>query len=122
MLTDLLESAFHGLVGYPLQLGGPFRPYAEARVVFRRLRPEDDRFFGSGEEELLRDFSTTGTGLEGVVGTEVILGPRVSLDFSGALSSFSLDPDLSEEGLGAIDSGSTWRLHAGVSWFPTNGR
>jgi len=112
---------FHALVGFPLRLTERFRPYAEARYTFQRLRPEDDRFFG-GEERLLRDFVTSGSGFEGVLGTEVTINHSVAVDLSGALGTLSLSPDLSEEGLGPVDSGSTWRLHAGVAWFPLTNR
>ena len=109
---------FHGLVGYALRLTERFRPYAEARITFRRLRPEDDRYFGAEEEELLRDFVTSGWGPEGVLGTEITINRAVAIDVSGAVSAFSLSPDLSAEGLGPIDSGQTWRFHIGVAWFP----
>jgi hypothetical protein len=112
---------FHFLVGYPYQVNEWLRPYVEGRATYRRLRPEDDRFYG-GEEELLRDFVSSGTGFEGVVGTEFILSRAASIDVSFAGGAFSVSPDLSEEGLGAIDSGLAWRFHVGIAWFPTNGR
>ncbi len=112
---------FHGLVGVPFRLSERVHPYIEGRWTFRHMRPEDDRFFG-GEDELLRDFKATGHGLEGVAGVALFLSPRVALDLSAAMGSFGVSPDLGEEGLGPLDSGSSWRLHAGVSWFPTHGR
>jgi hypothetical protein len=113
---------FHLLAGYAYPLTPLLRPYAEARWTYRRLRPEDDRFFGSEEEELLRDFVAQGGGVEGVLGVEIVLAPKLAIDLSGAFGSFGVSPDLSEEGLGPIDSGTTWRLHAGVTWFPMNER
>jgi len=110
---------FHGLVGLPFRLGPRLRPYLEARYTFQRFRPEDDRFFG-GEDRLLRDFVASGSGFEGVAGVEIGLGARTSLDLSGAVGTFSVSPDLAEEGLGPLDSGTAWRLQAGVSWFPTH--
>ncbi len=112
---------FHLLLGYPYQINEWLRPYAEARATYRRLRPEDDRFYG-GEEELLRDFVASGTGFEGVIGTEFILSRAAAIDVSVAGGAFSVSPDLSDEGLGPIDSGFAWRFHVGVAWFPTNGR
>lgn len=123
LAMDQVESTwsqvrFHALVGYPFARVGPFRPYAEARYTFRRLRPEDDRYFG-GEDELLRDFVASGSGFEVVAGTEVALTGRLSLDLSGAVGMFTVSPDLRREGLGEVDSGTSWRLHAGIAWFPT---
>jgi hypothetical protein len=115
------QTRFHLLVGYPFQLSERLRPYVEGRWVFRRLRPEDDRFYG-GEEELLRDFSSTGNGLEGVLGTEIILNRAAAIDVAVAGGNVSISPDLSDEGLGEVDSGFAWRVHVGLSWFPTNGR
>ncbi len=112
---------FHLLVGYPLRLSGPIRPYVEARYTFRRLRPEDDRYFG-GEDEVLRDFVASGSGVEGVLGAEIVVHPRLALDLSTAVSPFSVSPDLTREGLGPYDSGISWRVHAGISWYPMNGR
>lgn len=112
---------FHFLVGYPFQVNEWLRPYVEGRAVYRRLRPEGDRYYG-GPEVLLGDFRPSGTSVEGVLGTEFILGPRAAIDVSTALNRFSVSPDLSEEGLGAIDSGMTWRFHVGVTWFPVNDR
>jgi hypothetical protein len=109
---------FHLLAGYALRVTERLRPYAEARLTFRRLRPEDDRYFGAEEEELLRDFVTSGWGPEGVLGTEITINRALAVDVSGAVSAFSLSPDLSAEGLGPIDSGQTWRFHVGVAWFP----
>lgn len=112
---------FHGLIGIPFRLSETLHPYLEGRWTYRRLRPEDDRFFG-GEDELLRDFKSAGHGIEGVAGLAFFLTPRLALDLSAALGSFSVAPDLSEEGLGAVDSGTSWRIHTGVSWFPLSGR
>ncbi len=112
---------FHGLVGMPFQLTEKVHPYLEGRWTYRRLRPEDDRFFG-GEDKLLRDFKASGQGFEGVAGLAVFMGPRVALDVSAAFGAFSFSPDLSEEGLGSVDSGTSWRFDAGVSWFPFFGR
>ncbi len=109
---------FHGLLGFPFRVGSNLRPYLEARYTFHRFRPEDDRFFG-GEDRLLRDFVASGSGFEGAAGVEVALGARTSLDLSGAVGTFSVSPDLADEGLGPLDSGTSWRLQAGVSWFPT---
>jgi hypothetical protein len=119
--TSWSQLRFHGLVGRAFQVNDWLRPYAEARGVFRRLRPEDDRFFG-GEERVLRDFAPTATGFEGVLGAEILMSPRWSVDLSAGWSSFTLDRDLSSEGFGPLDAGSAWRLHAGVAWYPWNGR
>ena len=113
---------FHFLAGYALQLTPLLRPYVEARWTYHRLRPEDDRFFGSEEEELLRDFVANGSGFEGVLGVEVVLGPRFAVDVAGGAGPFTVSPDLSEEGFGPIDSGSTWRFMLGATWFPLDGR
>ena len=111
----------HFLVGYPFQVTERLRPYIEGRAVYRRLRPEGDRYFG-GPEVLLGDFKASGTSVEGVFGTEFILWPRASIDVSAAINRDSDSPHLSEEGLGAIDSGMAWRFHVGVAWFPVNDR
>lgn len=112
---------FHTLVGYRIQTATRLRLYAEGRYTFRRLRPEDDRFFG-GEEKLLREYVASGSGYEGVVGAEIVLHPRVAVDVSGAYGSFGVRPDLSAEGLGAVDSGIGTRIHLGLAWFPVNKR
>jgi hypothetical protein len=109
----------HALAGYSLVSIGWIRPYVEARYTFHRLRPEDDRFYGSEEEELLRDFNATGHGWEAVGGVELPLGSTLRLNLSGGWAHFSLDRDLSPEGFGPIDSGRTWRASAGMVWFPT---
>jgi hypothetical protein len=119
--TSWSQLRFHGLVGRAFEVNDWLRPYAEARAVFRRLRPEDDRFFG-GEERVLRDFAPTATGFEGVLGAEILMSPRWSVDLSAGWSSFSLDRDLAPEGLGSVTDGSAWRMHAGVAWYPWNGR
>jgi hypothetical protein len=111
----------HLLVGYPIRISETVRPYVEGRWVYRRLRPEDDRFYG-GEEELLRDFVVSGQSFEGVLGTEFVLNRAAAIDVAFAANPFSVSPDLSEEGLGEIDSGMAWRVHVGLSWFPVNGR
>lgn len=111
----------HVLLAYPFRLTDEIRPYAQARVTHRRLRPEDDRYNG-GEDALLRDFVASGWGVEGVVGALLMLSPRASLDVSGALAPFSVSPNLSAEGLGPVDSGISLRVHAGISWFPLAGR
>ena len=112
---------FHLLVGYPIRVSDWLRPYVEGRYTFRRLRPEDDRFFG-GEDELLREFLASGSGVEGVLGAEIVLNPRLAVDFSGALSPFKVSPDLTREGLGPYDSGMSWRIQAGLAWFPVSER
>jgi len=109
---------FHGLAQLPLRLTDGFWPYVEGRAVFHRLRPEDDRFYGSEEENLLRDFAATGWGWEGVAGAQLRLHRRAWLDLSAGWSSSELSPDLSPEGFGQVGAGSAWRLHASVSWFP----
>ena len=119
--TSWNQLRFHALVGRAFPISDRIRPYAEARWVFRRLRPEDDRFFG-GEERLLRDFAPTASGFEGVLGTEIVMSPRWSIDVSTAWSPFTLSEDLSPEGFPDIDSGAAWRIHAGISWWPLNGR
>ena len=111
----------HALVAYPFRLTDQIRPYAQARLTHRRLRPEDDRYNG-GEDALLRDFVASGWGFEGVVGAMLMLSPRAALDVSGALAPFSVSPDLSAEGLGPVDSGVSLRVHVGISWFPLAGR
>ena len=112
---------FHLLVGYPFRLSERVVPYIEGRWTYRRMRPEDDRFYG-GEEELLRDFNVSGSSFEGVLGTEFVLNRASAVDVSVGLNPFKVSPDLSDEGLGAIDSGMAWRVQVGLSWFPTNGR
>jgi len=109
----------HFLVGYPFALGSRARGYVEGRLAYRRLRPEGTRFT-EDTEELLGDFVAAGRGLEVVAGTEIPFGRHWALDLSGAYSRFSTDNDLSSQGLGPIDSGSTWRVHAGLVVFPTN--
>jgi len=120
------ESSFsqvqlHALAAFPIRLSDTFRPYVQARVTHRRLRPEDQRYFG-GEDVVLRDFVASGYGFEGVVGAQMFVSRRAAFDVAAALAPFTVSPDLSEEGLGAIDSGVSWRLHAGVSWFPVSDR
>lgn len=115
------QVGFHFLAGYAITVSESLRPYAEGRYTFRRLRPEGDRYFG-GEEVLLGDFVSQGGGFEGVLGVEVVLHQRAAIDLSGAVATVSVSPDLSEEGFGPIDSGMAWRIHAGLTWFPMNGR
>ena len=112
---------FHGLVAYPMALTPRIRSYVEGRYTHRRLRPEDDRYHG-GEDRLLREFSASGSGFEGVAGLEFVIGAGAALDVAGSMGRFSISPDLSEEGLGPIDDGSTWRVQLGLTWFPLDGR
>ena len=112
---------FHLLVAYPFQLTERIRPYIEGRWIYRRMRPEDDRFFG-GEEELLRDFVVSGSSFEGVLGTQYVLNRAAAIDLAVGANPFSVSPDLSDEGLGEVDSGMAWRVHLALSWFPMNGR
>ena len=112
---------FHLLVAYPFEVTPWLRPYVEGRYTYRHLRPEGDRYFG-GEEELLGDFISKGSGFQGVAGIELVLHPRLAFDMSVGAGSFSLSPDLSEEGLGPIDSSNNWDFHAGLTWFPMNNR
>ena len=111
----------HELAAYPIRISDKLQPYVQARVTHRRLRPEDQRYFG-GEDAVLRDFVASGYGFEGVVGAQMFLSPRAAFDVSAALAPFSVSPDLSGEGLGPLDSGMSWRLHAGLSWFPVSDR
>jgi len=111
----------HFLIAYPFQIVPKLGAYVEARLVFRRLRPEGTRYFDEeGNEELLSDFVVSASGLETVAGLEVPLGPRWAIDISAAFSRFTTDLDVSSQGLGSIDSGSTWRIHAGITWFPVS--
>jgi hypothetical protein len=113
------QVGLHGLVGVPFQLTPRVRTYVEARYTHRRFRPEDGRYFG-GPYTLLRDFVSSGSGVQGVLGAEVALSKRVALDLRGAYDMFRLSPDLGTEGsLGSARGGSGWRWHAGVSWYPT---
>ena len=109
----------HFLVALPLQVSPGLRVYGEGRYTYRRLRPEEDRYFG-GEEALLGDFVASGNGFEAVLGSEIVLGPLWAIDLSAAFGRFTTTPDLSEQALGTVDSGSTWRVHAGLTWFPAN--
>lgn len=111
----------HLLIAYPFQIAPKLGAYVEGRMVFRRLRPEGTRFFDEkGNEELLSDFVVSAGGLETVVGLEVPLGPTWAIDVSAAFSRFTTDMDVSSQGLGSIDSGNTWRIHAGITWFPAS--
>lgn len=112
---------FHFLAAYPFELTPWLRPYVEGRYTYRHLRPEGDRYFG-GEEELLGDYLAKGGGFQGVAGVELVLHPRLAVDLSVGAGSFKLSPDLSEGGLGAIDSSNNWDFHAGLTWFPLNNR
>ena len=112
---------FHTLVGVPFRLSERVHPYVEGRWTFRHLRPEDDRYFG-GEDKLLRDFKSTGHGLEAVGGVALFITPRVAVDLSAAVGSFGISPDLSDQGLGSVDSGVSRRFHVGLTWHPTHGR
>lgn len=107
----------HFLVGYPFQVNPRLRLYGEGRYTYRRLRPEGDRYFG-GEEVILGDFVASGSGFEAVLGSEIVLGPLWAIDLSAAYGHFTTSPDLSELGLGDINSGGSWRVHAGITWFP----
>ena len=108
----------HFLVAYPFELSSRVTGYVEGRLAYRRLRPEEDRFIND-TEELLSDFVASASGFELVAGIEVPMSPRWALEASGAFGRFTTDVDLSSQGLGPIDSGNSWRLHAGVTWFPT---
>lgn len=110
---------FHALLGVPFRLSDRVHPYLEGRWTYRHLRPEDDRYFGGGDE-VLRDFKAQGHGFSLVTGLAIFVSTRVALDFSGAIETFDIAPDLSDEGLGAVASGSSWRFQTGVSWFPTH--
>lgn len=113
--------AGHLLLAWPFRVG-PARSYVEGRFTWRRLRPEDDRFFMEEvAEEELRDFVSSGIGAGAVVGVEIPLGEATFLDLSLGYDAFGLSPNLTEEGLGPIDSGSMVRLHLGVTWFPLAG-
>ena len=112
---------FHVLAAVPLQVTPRFRPYVEGRYTFRRLRPEEDRYFG-GEEQLLGDYVSKGSGFEGVVGAEVVLHPRMAVDLSAGAGTFSLDEDLADQGLQPVESSKSWSLRVGGSWFPANNR
>jgi Outer membrane protein beta-barrel domain len=109
------------LVTYPFRLTPKLRPYLEARYTYRRLRPEEDRYFG-GEEQVLGDYVSSGSGLEGALGVEFVLHPRAAIDFSATAGRFALSPNLSDAGLGDIDSGGTWSIHFGMTWFPLSNR
>lgn len=108
----------HFLIGYPFGLGSRLRGYVEGRLTYRRLRPEGTRYTEDVEEEL-GDFVAAGRGGEIAAGVEVPFGRRWAVDVSGAYGRFNTDRDLSSQGLGPIDSGATWRVHAGVTVFPT---
>jgi len=113
------QNKTHFLVAYPFGLGSSVRAYVEGRLTYRRLRPEGTRYT-EHTEEILGDFVASGTGFEAVAGAEIPFGRHWALDLSGAFGRFATNVDLSSQGLGPIDSGSTWRLHAGVVVFPTN--
>lgn len=119
--SSFSQVQLHALVSYALRLSDTLHPYVQLRGTHRRLRPEDDRYFG-GEDVVLRDFVAAGYGVEGVLGLQLFLSPRAALDISGALAPFTVSPDLAAEGLGTADSGTSWRLHTGVSWFPVSDR
>lgn len=114
----------HLLGSWVFEVSPSVRPYLEARYIYRRLYPEDDRYIEfdeeaeEGEEAVLRDFRVAGSGLEAVGGVEIFVTRRVAIDLSGAWGVFSVSPDLSEEGFGPIDSGGSWRIFAGIAWFP----
>ncbi len=110
----------HFLVAYPFQIVPSVGAYVEGRMVFRRLRPEGTRYSHEGEEEILSDFVVSASGFEGVAGLEVPLDPRWAFEVSASFSRFTTDMDVSSQGLGPIDSGGTWRVHAGITWFPTS--
>jgi len=108
----------YALIAVPFSLGSSVGAYVEGRLTFRRLRPEGKRYFDEEEEfEELSDFVAAGNGLEVVAGLEIPLGTGWALDLSGAFGRFGTGTDLSSQGFGPIDSGSTWRLHAGFLWF-----
>ena len=111
----------HLLVAYPIQIAPKLGAYVEGRFAFRRLRPEGTRYFDEhAEEEILGEFVVSAKGFEWVAGIEIPLDPRWAFEVSAAFSRFSTNMDLSSEGLGPIDSGSTWRIHAGITWFPAS--
>jgi hypothetical protein len=110
---------FHFIAGYHFLPRARVRPYVEGRATWQRLRPEEDRFFG-GEEEILGDFLMSGPGVEGVAGVEVPLGNRWAIDLSAALGTYSVSPNIQEydPGLVSADSGTPWRIAAGITWYP----
>jgi hypothetical protein len=123
---DDFEESFHQvkfafLVGYPFQLSETLRPYVESHVTYRRLRPEDDRYYG-GEEVPLRDFVASGTSLDFAAGMEFILNASTAIDVGGRVGKFTVTPDLTDEGFPGVATGANWRFSAGLTWFPTNGR
>lgn len=112
---------FHALAQTGFDLTPRIRPYAEARWAFRRLRPEDDRYFGGGDR-LLRDFAASASGFEGLLGVQYALTDRWRVDLAGAWSSWSLDPDLSQEGFGPVSDADAFRWQLGMSWYPLSSR
>jgi len=115
------QIGMHLLVMYPVRLTPKLRPYIEARFTFRRLRPEEDRYFG-GEEQVLGDYVSSGSGFEAVVGTEFVLHPRAAIDLSASAGVFALNRSLADAGLSDINSGGTWSVHLGMTWFPLSNR
>jgi hypothetical protein len=114
---------FHFIAGYHFLPTARIRPYVEGRATWQRLRPEEDRFYG-GEEEILGDFLMSGPGLQGVAGIEVPLNTRWTIDLSGSIGTYSVSPNIAEENasLSPADSGTPWRLAAGVAWYPLRHR
>ena len=110
---------FHLIAAYHFLPAAAVRPYVEGRWTWQRLRPEEDRFYG-GEEEILGDFLVSGPGFEGVAAVEIPLGLRWAVDLSAALGTYSVSPDIAEygPGLASAESGTPWRLAAGIAWYP----
>jgi len=109
------------LVAYPFQVSESLRPYVEGHYTYRRLRPEDDRFYG-GEEVPLRDFVASGSGFELAGGMEFLLSHTTAIDVGATVGRFTVSPDLSDEGFPGVSTGPNWRVSAGFTWFPKNER
>lgn len=94
--------------------------YVEARLIERRLRPIETRYFEISSEQPIKDTPFTqywGMSGEGLIGVELPLGASVAMDLSGRIGGFAPrvenDPDLVP-----IRHGWTFGTQLGLIWFP----
>ncbi len=110
-----------GVAFFPMQ-GRRVSPFVEVRLVNRRLRPEGD--FLAEEEpdeegENTSEIRVGGTSGALLAGAEVRMTDRWWAKVSGYWGRIdNSDADLSDIGLGAVDSGSVTGIRFGLFWTP----
>lgn len=115
--------ASHVGLAYYLLAEGRVRPFIEARIVGRRLRPEN-HFLGGQEDPEEPGENTSPIRVFGVSGAAVA-GVEIGLTrrswaklaaYAGTINTESAD--LGDIGLGMVDSGRVVGFRVGISWTP----